>query len=135
MSHEVFEGPILSEERLAVLKAVVVKRQIAKKARYFCFAIQRSIESDTPLPEDLPQGFKEYIEALESFDTFGGWEGFAKRWDLRGSNPFKIVLRMRSVWQEWDQVMERVAIPLNATAEEIAIRQQQLAEEYQRRNG
>lgn len=133
--HPTFEGRILSKERVAVLKPGLVKRQTAKRARYYCFAIQYSEERGVPLPADLPEGFKEYVEGLEGFETFGGWKGFAKRWDLKGTNPFKILIRMRSVWEEWDQVMQRVAIPLNATAEEVALREKQLTADYERRYG
>lgn len=129
-----YEGNLLSPGEIERTKAFMLKRLQVKKARYFCFRMQDALANGiSPEEAGIPQDFIDYVERLKGFEVFGGWKGFAKRWDLRGSNPFTILLRLRSVWEEWDQVMERVAIPLNATPEEIEARQKVLIEEYNRR--
>ena len=50
-----------------------------------------------------------------------------------GENPFMVVLRLQSVWEEWDQVMNRVAIPVDAPPEQISARIEALTEEYARK--
>lgn len=130
-----YEGNLLSPEEIERTKVFMLKHLQTKKARYFCFRMQGALEKGiSPEEAGIPQDWIDYVESLEGFKVFGGWKGFAKRWDLKGSNPFTILLRLRSVWEEWDQVMERVAIPLNATPEEIEARQKVLIEDYNRRN-
>lgn len=100
-------------------------RVMLKRARYWCYRIQNEVTGGAEA--NPPRGFKEFIEGLENF---GGWKQFAITWDLAGHNPFMVVHRLTSVWQDWEHVMDRVAIPIDATPEEARRRQELLARQY-----
>ena len=104
-------------------------RTVKRKMRYWCFRIRHSIVEDKPIPM-YPKGLKEFVESLPGF---AGWKYFAVSWDITGTNPFMIVLRLQSVWEEWDQVMNRVAIPIDTPPEQINARIQALTDEYARK--
>ena len=106
------------------------ERTVRRKARYWCYKRQQA-EEKGQVRDDAPKGFYEFIEKLPGF---AGWKYFAKTWDIHGENPFMIVLRLRSVWQEWDFVMERVAIPIDSPPEQIHARMEALAQEYAKNN-
>jgi hypothetical protein len=101
-------------------------RTCKRKMRYWCFRIRHSIIENKPMPA-YPKGLKEFVESLPGF---AGWKYFAVSWDIVGTNPFMIVLRLQSVWEEWDQVMNRVAIPIDSPPEQINARIQALTDEY-----
>ena len=102
---------------------------LKRKIRYWCFKFRNEIVEDrTPPPP--PEGLKEFIESLPGF---AGWKYFAVSWDIHGENPFMVVLRLQSVWQEWDQVMERVSIPIDTPPQQITQRLQALQDEYARK--
>jgi hypothetical protein len=87
----------------------------------------RNEETGGATADDAPAGFK---KAVESMPGFMGWDLFADKWDIVGDNPFMIVYRLMSVWQEWDQVMERVAIPIDSSPAEVAARMRILEHQY-----
>jgi hypothetical protein len=126
-----FEGDILrgqyDEEFLTHTGLLGHTRK--RKVRYWCFKIRNAYINEKPMP-DYPKGLKEFIEDLPGF---AGWEYFAVTWDVEGHNPFKIVLRLQRVWEEWEQVMNRVAIPINTPPEQISARIQALTDEYARK--
>ena len=102
-----------------------------RKLRYWCFRIRLSeVENKKHLLEGVPKGLKAFVEKLPGF---AGWEYFAVSWDLHGENPFMVVLRIQSVWEQWDAVMNRVAIPIDAPPEQIHARIQALTDDYARR--
>ena len=127
-----FKGDILrGEYDEDYLKRMgLLERTLRRKARYWCFKIRHATIEGKKLPK-YPRGFKTFVEKLPGF---AGWEYFAVTWDLHGGNPFMIVLRLQSVWQEWDHVMERVSIPIDAPPEQIHARIQALTDDYKRRN-
>ena len=98
--------------------------------RYWCFKIHFAIEKGKEIPKTVPKGLKEFVESLPGF---AGWKHFAHTWDIRGENPFFTVLRLQSVWDEWEAVMRRVAIPIDAPPEQIHERIQALTDEYARK--
>lgn len=100
-----------------------------RKVRYWCFKIRHALIEGKKLP-NYPKGLKTFIEKLPGF---AGWEYFAVTWDVHGENPFMIVLRLQSVWEEWDAVMNRVAIPINTPPEQISARIQALTDDYARK--
>lgn len=101
------------------------KKKVLSKARYWCFRIQNEINGGSKA--NPPKGFKSFIESLPGFTS---WDTFAIKWDIVGSNPFMIVHRLISVWTEWEHVMDRVAIPIDATEEEVQRRQEILTKQY-----
>ena len=105
------------------------KRTIQRKARFWCYKIHFAVVQNRTIP-DCPKGFKEYIEKLPGF---AGWKYFAHTWDVTGTNPFSIVLRLQSVWDDWDVVMNRVAIPIDSPPEQIQARMQALEDMYARK--
>lgn len=104
-------------------------RTLKRKVRYWCFTIRNCIMEERDMP-DYPKGLKKFVEGLPGF---AGWEYFAVTWDIEGENPFKIVLRLQSVWEEWDHVMDRVAIPVDTPPEQISARIKALTDEYARK--
>ena len=128
---KVFEGNILGNKYdIARLKKLGIYDHTTKrKMRYWCFKIRHSVVNGT-IRNDIPEGLREFVEGLHGF---AGWENFAKTWDIHGSNPFMIVLRLQSVWSEWDAVMERVAIPIDSPPEQIDARIKALSNEFARK--
>ena len=123
-----FDGDILRGEydEEFLIHTGLLGRTQKRKMRYWCFKIMHSIEKGKPMP-DYPKGLKEFVERLPGF---AGWKYFARTWDIHGENPFMVVLRLQSVWEEWDQVMNRVAIPVDAPPEQISARIEALTDEY-----
>lgn len=105
-------------------------RTIHKKSRYWCFKMMHSVTENKPKPK-APKGFYKFVEGLPGF---AGWKYFAHTWDIHGENPFMIVLRLQSVWSEWDNVMNRVAIPFDSPPEQIHERMEALARNYAKNN-
>lgn len=106
------------------------ERTLKRKMRYWCFKHRHAVVGDKAMPK-APDGLREFVEGLPGF---AGWKNFAKSWDINGSNPFMIVLRLQSVWSEWDNVMNRVAIPIDSPPEQINARIEALAREYTKSN-
>lgn len=128
---KVFKGDILGNQYdIDYLKKMgLYEKTVQRKMRYWCFKL-RHAAVDGKVRTDIPEGLKEFVERLPGF---AGWENFAKNWDIHGTNPFMIVLRLQSVWVEWDHVMERVAIPIDAPPEQINARIEALANDFARR--
>ena len=124
----VFDGDILGDEydKDYLKSNKLYERTVKRKARYWCYKHMHAAIENKKTPNS-PEGFKEFIEKLPGF---AGWENFAKTWDIHGNNPFMIILRLRSVWTEWDYVMDRVAIPVDAAPNQINARMELLAKEY-----
>jgi hypothetical protein len=127
-----FEGDILQgqyDEKY--LKRIgIYERTLLRKMRYWCFKVHFAIVKEKEIPKTIPKGLKEFVESLPGF---AGWKNFAHTWDIRGENPFFTVLRLQSVWDEWEAVMRRVAIPLDTPPEQIHERIQALTDEYARK--
>lgn len=122
-----FAGDLLKKEEKKTEKLT------KSKARYWCFRFQTEATGGNKATE-APKGFKEFVEDLHGFTE---WEKFAISWDLRhlGDNSFMIVNRVLSVWQEWDHIMDRVAIPVDSTPAEVEARVEALTKEYARKYG
>lgn len=126
-----FEGNLLGDKYDPVyLEANGLHgRTLLRTARYYCFKIRSHTLGEGQYVEP-PEGFKEFVESLPGFH---GWEYFAVSWDLNGYNPFMTVLRLQSVWDDWDAVMRRVAIPINTPPEQLHERIQALTDNYARK--
>ena len=48
-------------------------------------------------------GFKEIFERQQWFD---GWRKFSVSWDVALDDPYRIVHRIRSVGDEWDELVK-----------------------------
>lgn len=75
-----------------------------KQIRYLCSRIRTEAEGFAEKPE-LPQGF---METFESQANFRGWMGFGVTWDVDPKDPWKIVLREKSIEDEWNGILEKV---------------------------
>ena len=128
---KVFDGDILRGEYDEVfLKHVnLYGRTLKRKVRYWCFKMRHHVVDGKQKPE-APEGLLEFVEGLPGF---AGWKYFATTWDIEGENPFMIILRLQSVWEEWDQVMNRVSIPIDSPPEQIHARIQALTDEFARK--
>lgn len=108
------------------------ERTLLRRIRFYCFKFRFEAVEDTKIKDfEFPEGLKEFVEGLHGF---AGWKYFATTWDIVGNNPFMIVLRLQSVWQQWDHVMERVAIPIDAPPEQIYARMEALEQAYKQNN-
>ena len=76
--------------------------------RYACFRVQNE-KGGGAKAESKHRTIAKKVEKIEGFD---GWKNFAKTWDVSTPKPIVIVKRKWSVWQEWNQTLERIAIPL-----------------------
>ena len=123
-----FAGDLLrpTQDRDVLKRRKVLGKTLRRQARYWCYRFRTEATGGAEAT-GAPEGFKEFVESLGGF---GGWDMFADKWDLAGENPFIIVYRLMSVWQEWDHVMERVAIPVDATPAEVAVRMRVLEKQY-----
>jgi hypothetical protein len=126
-----FDGDILRGEydEAFLAHTGLLGRTKKRKVRYWCFKMRHHVVDGKTKP-NAPEGLLEFIEGLPGF---AGWKYFAQTWDITGENPFMVVLRLQSVWEEWDQVMNRVAIPIDAPPEQISARIEALTEEYARK--
>lgn len=106
-------------------------RTIERKARFWCHKIRADQFQERKNKLAYPKGWKKFVEDLPGF---AGWKHFAVSWDIVGTNPFMIVLRLQSVWEEWDQVMNRVSIPIDTPPEQLHERLQVLADEFRKKN-
>lgn len=127
-----FKGDILQGKYdYDYLKRIgLYERTCLRKMRYWCFKIRHAEIEGKPIPK-YPKGFKTFIQDLPGF---AGWKYFAVTWDIIGNNPYMVVLRLQSVWDEWDQVMQRVAIPIDTPPQQLGDRLQALADEYAKNN-
>lgn len=92
------------------------KQDITKrKARYWCFRFKTEKEGG-PKATGSPRGFKKYVESLGGF---GSWAKFAITWDIKGENPFIVVERQFSVWEEWQATLRKVVKPLPGLEEKV----------------
>jgi hypothetical protein len=123
-----FDGNLLrsTDDPKMLERKKLLGRTTLRRARYWCYRF-RNEETGGATADDAPAGFK---KAVESMPGFMGWDLFADKWDIVGDNPFMIVYRLMSVWQEWDQVMERVAIPIDSSPAEVAARMRILEHQY-----
>ena len=128
-----FKGDVLhsNDDKAVIQRKGLEGKTTLRRARYWCYRFRNEAHGGADA-NDAPDGFKEFIESLPGFTD---WKFFAERWDLIGENPFMIVHRILSVWQEWEHVMDRVAVPIDATKEEIEARVQSLTKDYARRFG
>lgn len=111
-------------------KIGLLERTIQKRARLYCFKIRSHIVENRPWNPIVPEGWKEFVEEMPGF---AGWDHFAVSWDIVGKNPFMIILRLQSIWDDWDQVMNRVAIPVNTPPEQLEERLEALSREYKKK--
>jgi len=84
-----------------------------RKLRYWCFRFQTEVEGGA-VAEGAPAGLRSMIEAKPGFE---GWRRFAKTWDLASGPEIVIVVRTSSVWQEWSETLNRVALQLPVAPE------------------
>ena len=132
----VFDGDLLFRDNKELLAkdSDLLAQTMERRARYWCFRYQKEVTHGVT-SDDGPAGFKEFVESLPGFTK---WEAFADTWDL-WLNPknlsFAIARRVLSVWKEWDHIMDRVAIPIDASPEERALIEESLEKDYARRNG
>jgi hypothetical protein len=111
----------------------LIETTTLRRARYWCYRIRTHVLKGVAI-DDAPKKFKEFIESLPGFSS---WEKFASTWDIVSpeTNYFMIVHRVLSVWQEWEHVMDRVAVPIDAPPEEIQARVAALTKDFARKYG
>lgn len=134
-----FSGNLLSarDDKKHIKQIGLLDRTVGRRAKYWCARFRREIETandsdkKTITAQDAPKGFKKFVESLHGFT---GWEKYGYTWTLEGGNPFRISILLRSVWEEWDHTMNRVAVPLDASPEERDAKMHALTRDYARKN-
>jgi len=126
-----FKGRILhkGDDDKYLKRTGLYERTVLRRLRYWCFKF-RNAQINGTSTKNAPKGLKKFVESLPGF---ADWEYFAVSWDVYGDNPFMVVLRLQSVWEEWDQVMNRVAIPIDTPPKQLAERLKALEDEFARK--
>ena len=131
---KLFKGDLLhNDDKEFVKRRKMTDKLTKRRARYWCFRFRKEFV-DGVSADDAPKGFKKFIESLPGFSS---WDKFAGSWDIvqTEENTFMIIYRILSVWQEWDHVMDRVAVPFDATPAEVASRVASLTKDFARKYG
>jgi hypothetical protein len=136
---EEFSGNLLSkrDDEKHLKRIGLLDRTTGRRAKYWCARFRKE-EETTNKPDqevvtahDAPKGFKEFVESLHGFT---GWEKYGHTWTLEGGNPFRVSVLLRSVWEEWDHTLNRIAVPLDASPEERDAKMHALTRDYARKN-
>ena len=80
----------------------MTKRQV----RYLCYRLRTGAEKEEEV-NDIPEGFKEYFEEQDYFDS---WINFAMTWDI--DDKLKAELRTYDEQTEWNSVMKRESVEM-----------------------
>jgi hypothetical protein len=84
----------------------LTKRQI----RYICFRLQTEAlggakaKTEKEGPMSLTDEVKSHFEDQEDF---GGWERFAKTWDVDEASPLVAVRRTSSIYTNWNRALKK----------------------------
>ena len=134
-----FSGNLLSkrDDEKHIRKIGLLTHTIGRRAQYWCARFRKEVETTNDhekkivTAHDAPKKFKKFVEALPGFT---GWDKYGHTWTLEGGNPFRISLRLMSVWEEWDHTLNRIAVPLDASPEERDAKMHALTRDYARKN-
>jgi len=94
-----------SEEEIAEVidglsqEAMLLRRK-RKKVRYQLYRLQSEAEGRCANVSE--EGFKEIFEEQTHFD---GWRKFSITWDVAMDDPYRIVHRIRSAADEWEEIV------------------------------
>lgn len=86
-----------------------------RSVRYWCFRYQNEAQGGAKATGS-PRGLKKYFEALDLFEALGGWSMFADKWDVNEQSPLEIVVRKKSITQQWREDLIDGAMPLPGAA-------------------
>jgi hypothetical protein len=134
-----FSGNLLSkrDNKEHIKQLGLLERTNNRRAKYWCARFRKEEETtNKPNQEivtahDAPEGFKKFIESLEGFTS---WAKYGHTWTLEGGNPFRIGMRLMSVWDEWNHTLNRIAVPLDASPQERDAKMFALTREYAKKN-
>ena len=98
-------GLELDLDRFESKGEVFFLRQVKRKIRFLCFAMQRKNEENSEDKTEVP---KKFIEYFESHPKFEGWDLFGETWDVLEDNPVELYFRDFSIHEEWDATLRRV---------------------------
>ncbi len=88
-----------------------------RNIRYICFRLQTEAQGGAKADKEA-EGIMQYVykvrEHLESQDDFGGWDKFAKTWDVDEKSPLVAVRRTSSIHSQWNKVLKDEAEELSA---------------------
>jgi len=90
-------------------------KKLRHDLRYACFRVQNELKGGAKA-DTIHQ---EIAERIEKLDNFEGWSKFAITWDISTPDPVVLVKRKWSIYQEWDQTLERIAVPLEFAKSEV----------------
>ena len=76
-------------------------RRARKEIRYQLYRLRTEKEGKCASESTL-----EFREIFESQDFFGGWLNFGVTWDVAFDDPTRIVHKVKSEQEEWDEVVK-----------------------------
>ncbi|MDD5416190.1 MAG: hypothetical protein PHE48_04275 [Candidatus Daviesbacteria bacterium] len=86
----------------------LTRRQI----RYLCFRLQTEIEGGNKATRE-ETGLMSFVdrikEHMEQQEDFGGWNMFAKTWDVDEKSPLVVVKRTSSIYSDWNKILKEEA--------------------------
>jgi hypothetical protein len=134
-----FSGNLLSkkDDEKHIKQIGLLERTTGRRAKYWCARFRREDETanksdqKTVTAHDAPKKFKKFVESLQGFT---GWDKYGYTWTLEGGNPFRISILLRSVWDEWNHTLNRIAVPLDASPEERDAKMHALTRDYAKKN-
>jgi hypothetical protein len=83
-------------------------RALRHEVRYACFRFQKELAEG----KKAEQSHHKIAKQVEAAKGFAGWNKFGITWDISTPNPITIVERKWSIYEEWNQVVNRVTVPL-----------------------
>ncbi len=75
-------------------------RRTRRDVRYQLYRLRTDAEGKC-----ATESTKEFAETFEKQDFFDGWRNFATTWDVAYDDPYRIVHRMHSEQEEWDELV------------------------------
>ncbi|OGE28863.1 hypothetical protein A2867_02870 [Candidatus Daviesbacteria bacterium RIFCSPHIGHO2_01_FULL_40_11] len=83
-----------------------------RNIRYICFRIQTEALGGAKADKEK-EGIMQYVdevkEHMESQDDFGGWDKFAKTWDVDDKTQLVAVTRKSSIQTDWNIILKKEA--------------------------
>lgn len=96
-----------------------------RNIRYIAFRLQTETAGGAKAKKEK-EGIMQFVEKIKSHmeeqEDFGGWDKFAKTWDVDEKSPMVAVKRNSSIHTEWNKVLKAEAkeLPGKEAASETA---------------
>ncbi len=89
-----------------------------RNIRYICFRLQTEATGGAKAKKEK-EGIMAFVdkikEHMEDQEDFGGWDKFAKTWDVDEKSPLVAVKRNSSIQTEWNKILKEETKELPVT--------------------